>query len=345
MRRSIVTAFLFAFLATASLATPSHAADPQIEFELLTEPGFPQTASRAWIEVLKDFKPASLRIRSGRQGEQADVKELGNKFAPRYKVIGLLTPANRLIVPGGSFSVRDRGQIAGWVRNLKNNGAEATTEGTGAFGLTAKELVALHEKLAKPVRFSTQGEHPVDVVRSVVKGLPLTFTVDPASRTAFAEADPVVEELNGLSSGTVLACVLRPLGLALAPQKSQGQVQLAITDFRRVPEAWPVGWPSQKPAKDLMPKLFTFLNVEIDDTPLADALTALEERLEVPFLYDHNSLVRQDIDPATTKVSVPSGNSFYKKILDRLLFQAKLRSEVRVDEAKKPFLWISTAKR
>jgi len=40
-------------------------------------------------------------------------------------------------------------------------------------------------------------------------------------------------------------------------------------------------------------------------------------------------------------VSYPSRKTFYEKLLDRLLVQADLKKEVRVDEAKKPFLWVS----
>ena len=45
------------------------------------------------------------------------------------------------------------------------------------------------------------------------------------------------------------------------------------------------------------------------------------------------------------KVSLPEAKTFYKKILDRVLGQAKLTMELRIDEAGKPFLWISTLKK
>jgi len=33
--------------------------------------------------------------------------------------------------------------------------------------------------------------------------------------------------------------------------------------------------------------------------------------------------------------------TFYSRILKQVLFQAKLKYEVRLDEAERPFLWVS----
>ena len=47
------------------------------------------------------------------------------------------------------------------------------------------------------------------------------------------------------------------------------------------------------------------------------------------------------IDPTTAAVSLPETTTYYDRILDRLLFQAKLKYQLRTDEAGKPFLWIT----
>jgi hypothetical protein len=73
-------------------------------------------------------------------------------------------------------------------------------------------------------------------------------------------------------------------------------------------------------------------------------MTAIQSRLEMPFLYDHNKLVRDRIDPAEIKVALPGRRIHYNKIIRQLLFQAKLTSDLRVDEAGAPFLWITTIK-
>jgi hypothetical protein len=148
-----------------------------------------------------------------------------------------------------------------------------------------------------------------------------------------------------MSQGTALAAMLRPLGLGFAPQREiGGKVSLKIAPQKDLTELWPVGWTDDEKAKDLAPDLFKFLNVEIADTPLTEAMAAIQGRLDFPFFYDHNNLARDRIEPSQVRVSLPAGRTYYNKILRQLLFQAKLKADLRADEAGKPFLWITTIK-
>ena len=63
-------------------------------------------------------------------------------------------------------------------------------------------------------------------------------------------------------------------------------------------EAWPTGCTSEKPDRELVPDLFKFIHVEIDETPVAEATEAIQKRLEIPFLWDHYALESQASDPA-----------------------------------------------
>jgi len=104
-----------------------------------------------------------------------------------------------------------------------------------------------------------------------------------------------------------------------------------------------VGWPPKGNPHETLPELFKFLNVEITKTPVAEVLTAIGGRVKAPILIDHNSVVRFQVDLATP-VDLPKANTFYAAALDRMLFQAKLKYELRIDEANKPFLWVTTLK-
>jgi hypothetical protein len=119
---------------------------------------------------------------------------------------------------------------------------------------------------------------------------------------------------------------------------------MLVTDIRSAPTSWPVGWPPRERRNEVIPKLFEFIRIEIIERPLADVLAAIAERLESPLLLDHAALDRQQIDPETAIVSFPAGRSYYKQILDRVLFQARLKGEVRVDELGQPLVWITTLK-
>jgi hypothetical protein len=70
-------------------------------------------------------------------------------------------------------------------------------------------------------------------------------------------------------------------------------------------------------------------------------LALLFGRVKAPLLLDHNALARSSVN-MNTKVTLSDPSTFYARALDRLLLQAKLKYEIRVDEAEKPFLWLTT---
>jgi hypothetical protein len=196
--------------------------------------------------------------------------------------------------------------------------------------------------LQRPVDFSTLDLPADEAVAKIAAGLRHGIEIAPAARQALAKRH-VAENLAGLSTGTALAAILRPAGLVFAPERLEGNV----TRYRiGVPAAghdtWPIGWKSEKPDRDLVPDLFKFIFVEIDETPLAEAAEPIQKRLEIPFLWDHYALESQASDPAQTVVKLPTKKLHYGLILSKILSQAKLQKELRVDEAGKPFLWITT---
>ena len=46
----------------------------------------------------------------------------------------------------------------------------------------------------------------------------------------------------------------------------------------------------------MLPTLFKFINVEINERPLSEALAALQERIQIPVLLDHNALAKHAVD-------------------------------------------------
>ena len=337
-----LTMLLTVFLTVAWPARPAAAqgSKPRIEFELVTMPGFSITRSRKWLDTLKSIPRASVRIRGGRSGDRPEIKAIGSPPSA-YKVTGLLTRGNSLIVVGGEFGISDSARLKRWAEKLATSGPEGLSGGKTPFGLRKDELIKLHSSLAVKVTKSTKGQKPTAVVDQITRSLALRTDVTLASRRALAEADPVADELQGLTAGTALAAAIRPAGLVLTVTREGRDLQLHIVDFRESKEAWLVGWPNEKPLKDSAPELFKFLDVEITDVPLQKAIDAIQPRLKMPVLIDLNSAAALDIDPATFKVTVPPGRTYYKRILDKALFQAKMKVEIRMDEADRVFLWLT----
>jgi hypothetical protein len=322
-------------------ATSLPAAEPRVVLEVAVDRGFPATDAGAWSELLTKAGFSNVRIRSGQGGEEPSLERRSGGTGAAFHVVGLLTANNQLVLPNARFGIRDRTGIEQWLAKVRLDGAEGISIKAGAFGLLPRHLETVREALATPVKFSTAGKSPREVAKGIADGLSLKFVTDPAGQRALAAMDPVADELAGLSSGTALAAVLRPLGLALVPERAGAELRLRIADGRTVKEYWPVGWPPKGNPRETLPDLFKFLTVEITQTPAAEAISAIGERLKAPVLIDHNSLAKFEVD-LNAKIDLPSAKTFYAAVLDRTLFQAKLKYELRVDEADKPFLWITT---
>jgi hypothetical protein len=300
------------------------------------------------METLKDLNLASLRIRATRSREKVEVTNVGTEAAPIYSVVGLLDARNRLVLPGAEFSINDRSGIAHWFEKLRNEGISGPTEPSLAFGLSSDELVSFYESVTEPLLFKTKGKRAGDVVRQIVNERGLACQVTTKASEVFHRNDTVEDELQGVSAGAALAAALRSLGLVAAPRKTgPGRVELLIAEARELDETWPVGWPPQQSPFKVAPDLFKKPPVEIRNTPLSKVLAAIQPRVSVPFLLDHRSLARQSIDLEQVMVNYPRRPTLhsYRKVIDSILFKARLTSELRVDEAGQPFLWISTAKK
>jgi hypothetical protein len=315
---------------------------PRIELELVTQPGFPLDGAQRWMEGLQDLPLAGLRIRAGRAGDRPEVERRGTDDAPVYFVTGVLTAADSVVLPGGTFALRDKARLAEWLQALATRGPGNVVASGAAFGLTDAQLVQLHDQLAAKVTTSTRGRLCREVVARIAGRLELPLVIDPVPQRVLDQAGAAADELEGASSGTALAALLRPHGLVLVPRERGQQVELWITAVRGARESWPIGWPAPRTERQLVPALFEFLDVDMENAVLSAALEAIQQRLQIRLLLDHNSLARAQIDPSQVMVRFPAGRSYVKRVLDHLLFQARLKGEWRVDEAGQPLLWITT---
>jgi hypothetical protein len=336
--RVATLAFVCCLITSAALA-----AEPRITLEFATEPGFSITGQQKLAKAVQSLDVGSVRIREARSGEAAVVEETG-KNGSAFSVVALVTREGKILVPGGRFSTDDLPRFKVWLSKLATDNPNKPKEKLAAFGLTPEQLVETHEQLAGKVDFSTRTKSCSEIVNALIKAIPITVVVESDARQALEAGEVMPDELQGLSHGTALAAALRPAGLVFAPMRSGKEVKLRVATSRTLDETWPIGWPSGKGLTETLPNMGKFLNVEINEVVLSDALGSIQKRVDAPFLYDHNGLARQRIDPTKVKCSLSPGKTYYKKILDRILAPSHLQCEVRIDEADTPFVWISPVK-
>lgn len=297
----------------------------------------------AWMELLGKAGADSVRLRTPTPTDRIGVEVQGAAERPVYVVTGTLSPQGELTLPGARFRRGDATSLTRWIKDLAENGPLERRESRGAFGLTETVLERVHRQLAQPLSDATQGKPRGAVLSAAGRQLQATFALS-AQQRELLQADTVAEELVGLSCGTALAHVLRPAGLCFRPQASGTQLSYIVVAADGGGEVWPVGWTPAKPVREVLPILFEFLPVNIQNVSAKTALDAIAKRLETPVLLDHKALAQHAIDPDKVNMSLKPGKSTYSLTLQKALFQARLKPEVRVDEADKPFLWITTLK-
>jgi hypothetical protein len=334
-----------AFCIGAGLPASSPGVEGRVELELFTEQGVPLTGQHDWLQQLAKLGVGKLRIRPKALDDKVEIEVRGTESSPIYVVRGAINSNNDLILPGGRYSLRTAGQAGKWLDDLARNGPPQKPEQTGAFGLTRDQFDAVRLALSRPVGFSTQGVGRAAVIQKLAERIGLPMKIEPRLLQSAGD-DPVAEELSAVSCGTAMACVLRPAGLCLVPRRTgKKEVECVIVAPQPKLEVWPIGWEPNKIDRRLVPALAEEFRANVQNVSVTTVLDALAKRLKVPFLLDHNALARQGIDPEKTLVSAPPGQTTYSLLLRAVLSQAKLRSELRVDEAGKPLVWVTTVRK
>ena len=331
----------FVFLATTSAALADH----HVSLEVITEKGISITALQAWNKLLNGKGADSVSIRSGREGEKVGIVESGQGSSKSYRVTAILSRKETLHLPDGTkFTKRTIGELPAWFNKIKVGGEEELKRRPGGDGMTATERGEVKSSLAKVVDFETKGQPMGDLLGSMRELTGLEFRATPAT-IARVKMEKAEDEVKGISAGAAMAILLRAHGFALVPKREVGgAVNLHVVSLSEAEDAWPIGQPLTRSPADTCPVLFQFIDVEINRTPLEKAMGAIGGRLKTPIFYDHYKIAQDKID-TNIDVRFPKDKTFYKKILDHILYQAFLSIDLKVDEAGAPFLWVTSAKR
>jgi hypothetical protein len=346
----------FAVVVLLLIAGAKADAAAPIELELATERGVQITAPREWLQLLTAIGIDNVQIRAFRAGDKPLAENRGSDERPRYHVVGILTSRHQLQLPGATFSRGDRARLKDYFAQLTADGAESLTAPRGRFGLTEKEMTAVLADLAQPIEFQTKGQPVPDVMERLQAKFKVRVALDGRTDRVLRNAEPCRDELEGLASGTGLAILLRSSRLALRPDKTRGKpleyrvesLAAESIDKETLGKAdgndlasWPIGWEPQKTPGELAPSLFEYRNAEVSGFTLEETLAAIGQRVKIPMYIDHAVLAEHQIDPAKIQVRLARTRTYYTRVIDRVLAQAKLGSQIRVDEAGTPFLWIT----
>jgi len=298
--------------------------------------GVPITAPQEWAKLLGKMGLDRVQLRSERSGDRPQITATG----ARIRVLAILSRENELILPQRRFKSHNLSALRKYFADLPLDIAEGD-DPRGRFDLADQQFRVVYDDLSQLVDFSTLG-----ITRSsLLLRLEKKFAT-PVERSRVAKSllnkTPLTVELRGKAAGTALALALRQEGLAMQPEKPRGKpLRIRVIRYDRAVETWPVGWKSEAVPRQLAPKMFEFLNLEISGYSLTRALEALAPRLGVPVIMDEWILKQRKIEPDNVQVKLKRGKTYLKKAVDRILNQARLTGEMRVDELGQPFYWVT----
>jgi hypothetical protein len=324
----------------ALLAVQAWAALP-IELEVAAEGDAPFGAMQEWNKVLAEMDLARVRLRGASRGDQPALTVSGDGAARRFRLVGLLNRRDELVLPGGKFAQGDRARLKQFFEELPRRVDEEHNP-RGRFGLTREDFALAFADLSGTVTESTLDGAPHELVATLTRDFAMPVSGEPAIKAALRDAPPFKAQMKGLTSGTVLAAVLRAADLQFVPERiGNDPLTLRVTRLDVAREHWPVGWKPLATLRQTAPAMYRITNIEIENYTLARALEALGPHMATPLVIDQRVLALRKIEPAKVQVRFPRSKTYVRRAVDSILSQGRLAGELRVDEAGQPFYWIT----
>jgi len=320
-------------------------AQRSIELTLLSDSQSSSLDHQQWMQAMSEVGADRVRVQTAvRPRPEVTENESRSQVIVQIKAV---IANGRIKFPGKSFARSDTAGVREFLERLRADGMKTTLAEKKAFGLTSEQLVDVHGQLATSIDSPIKGVKTASLVADLLGALPMRYEMSQAAKARLNDQDEVAVKLNGISAGTALAILLRQQGLVFHPHAKQGSgVVLRVVRKEDAKEFWPPGWPVEEAPVTAFPKLFQRIPLQINETPLASVLTAIERRLKLPFLVDPGATIDKNgnaVDLSQMLVSYNKAKTSYALALSKLLLQSKprLRHELRQDENGVRFLWIT----
>jgi hypothetical protein len=75
--------------------------------------------------------------------------------------------------------------------------------------------------------------------------------------------------------------------------------------------------------------------------PLDEVLDAVAEVIKIPILIDRQGIAAKGVDFSDVKITYPRKRTTWSEALKSFIYKAKSKLEILIDEAGRPFIWIT----
>ena len=315
-----------------------------VEFQIVHDRNYPATNVQRWYQLLTELKVDRLAIRLD-PGEGAAPKEIETSTAggrKHYVVFGRIDAPGRLWIGKQTFTLSSRASLARWLDELRKHGPG----GAGPkprWGLSPARYEALYQRLAKRTAFRFEAAPLAKCVEFFAAETQLLIEHGPAAAGPSAPPPgPITATVERVSLGTGLAYSLSTIGLVFEPRETDtGEMYLLVLPQAASQQPWPIGWEPKAPPGQLAPLLSRFHDFDVPEQPVPEVLAYFSEHLDMDLLVDQAALERLKLDLEQYNVAVRLERKVWASVLRQLLSQFRLHPELRVDEANRPFYWVT----
>jgi hypothetical protein len=336
--------------AARSTATAAASSDTRISLEIFTGTEGLGFHAQQWESV---FEHAGVlaRIHSEFSGDQVSIREKQYGKLREVTLVGKLERDGSLTFSGHKFARSQSAAFEEWLREIRAYGAQGSPSGKALWGLSRDQFDAMQKALAAPVEEEIAGL-PLDAAIGALhlpEQYPFRFSIaaQQTLATPGMKKQPGRVQVRGIARGSALALLLSQYGLGFRPNRTpSGKLELVGLRVEDGQALWPIGWdiPEGTYPANVAPKLFQQTKVDLKDQKLADVLNAISDRTGVPVRIDYTAIAARGLDADSILVSASGEHMTWSRLLSAITSPSLLVANLRTDEARKPFVWVTSVK-
>ncbi len=335
---------------TALVAYADEPAPPRrtLEVEVLiqSQPSY-RINAQEWGRVFQQLG-YSVKFREPRGGESPRIEDLDRDDILSTRIVAAMAADGTIRVGKQKFDTETTQPLILALEEIRKHGAKGPPDSSSTWGLTDDQFKEVVQLLAAPVENSVELQSSILAIESI--GLPgnmkMKFTDAARDQALEKKPDAALEtiELKGFTKGSAIAIVLAQYGLGFRPRYvAPGNFDIEIDRGNESSNMWPVGWKPEQSFSEILPAYFRAIPLDVEDVSIDALVGAISEKIAVPHFSSASTLNAHGLDIKTLKYTRKNDRISPARLLTAIGDKMHLGFDVRVDEAGKMFLWVTTA--
>jgi len=318
----------------------------EVEVLIQSQPSY-RINAQEWGRVFQQLG-YSVKFREPRGGESPRIEDQDRDDILSTRVVAAMAADGTIRVGKQKFDTETTQPLILALEEIRKHGAKGPPNSSPTWGLTDDQFKDVVQLLAAPVESPVELQSSILAIESI--GLPgnmkIKFTDAAREKTLGRRPESALEpiELQGFTKGSAIAIVLSQYGLGFRPRYvAPGHFDIEIDRGDESSNMWPVGWKPEQSFSEILPAYFRAIPLDVEDVNINALVGAISEKMAVPYFSSASALTSKGLDINALKYTRKNDRISPARLLTAIGDKMDLGFDVRVDEAGKMFLWVTTA--